>query len=453
VAAATSHPVVVLGVLFAAVLAVAVARFPAQALVILLFLEPFHGALFLTAQNRAGVNVSPVALWKDVLIVALFLRGAYTQWREGGSWLPRRPGDGYLVAYVLFYALLAATTTHTKPAVYALGRDVEGPLLFLAILWLRPTHRQLQACLVALLAAASIMGLAAIYEHVGPRADFVTWYGAPRPAPGSSFFASAGSYRSGSFLDSPLILAFYLAGVIPFALAVSATVSARWRTLAVGAVGLCVGGLLVTLTRSAFIGAGVGTVLAIGLAVRNPGVRFSLVGMVAVVSLTVSLAAVSSGNQSFLRPKGTSQHRAALHRDFDLIVERPIGYGLGTTDAVQQRFGLTGAPGGTESTFLAKALEGGVEGLALYLIALFVTALRVLEARRDAMADHDWRSAGLASGAIGCIVAISLAGLFLGIQELVVEVVLWAVPAIALVSCETAWPAELPELRYRLPTA
>ena len=83
---------------------------------------------------------------------------------------------------------------------------------------------------------------------------------------------------------------------------------------------------------------------------------------------------------------------------------------------------------------MAKALEGGIPALLLYLLVLFVTGMRVRSTRRRALRTGDRQTAILAAGALGAMVGIGLAGLFLGIQELVVEVILWGVPGIALAS-------------------
>jgi hypothetical protein len=52
-----------------------------------------------------------------------------------------------------------------------------------------------------------------------------------------------------------------------------------------------------------------------------------------------------------------------------------------------------------------------------------------------ARADGDTTRASVAAGVIGAIVAIAAAGLFLGVLERVIEILLWGLPAIAI-----SWP-------------
>jgi hypothetical protein len=72
--------------------------------------------------------------------------------------------------------------------------------------------------------------------------------------------------------------------------------------------------------------------------------------------------------------------------------------------------------------------------------------MRLRSARLRARARSDGEHVALAAGAIGAIVALSLAGLFLGVQELVVELLLWGIPGIAL-----AWPQAKPGLEMPSP--
>jgi O-antigen ligase len=166
-------------------------------------------------------------------------------------------------------------------------------------------------------------------------------------------------------------------------------------------------------------------------------VKAALIGMIVVAATSVVVYYLAGGSETLVRTSSTSGHRAAIERDLQQIEARPFGYGLGTTDALQQRFKLASAPGATESVYLAKALEGGIPALLLYLLVLYVTGMRLRSARRHALWRGDREAAVLAAGALGAMIGIALAGLFLGVQELVVEVVLWAVPGIALAAAAT----------------
>jgi hypothetical protein len=439
VAIAIPHPVVVIGALFTVFAVVAVVLYPLPALVLLLFLVPFHTAIVLALNSKAHLSTGALDYWKDVLIVALFVRAVASRVREQKTWrISRYFGDYFLLFYVLAYCVIAIASPAGPAVVRALARDVEGPLLLLSIVFLRPTRKQLRYCIVSLLAGATIIGAAAVYEKLGPHQRFLTWYGAVAPQRGSSFLVGAHGYRAGSFLDSPLLLAFFLAGVIPLSVAMTVVARSWWRIAALGAVAACGAGLIVTITRSGYIGGGLGLMFVLALALRNKSLRVALIGMVVVLAGTTAIYFVQQKNETFLRSGGNAAHRMALQRDLTLLEGKPLGFGLGTTDALATRFSVAGAPGATESTIMAKALEGGLPGLALYATAIFITLMRLRGVRLRALRRADELGIVLAAGAIGTMIAVVSAGIFLGVQELAVEVVLWGVPGLALAAAATA---------------
>ena len=425
------YPVPLVAALLIVCGAIAVMRFPIAALIVLLFVEPFHLAIFTSLNNVANIPTGRLVYWEDALIVALFARGVLGRFSTDRRLrMPRDAGDSLLVLYILGFIAVAVASPNRSTVMAALGRHIEGPLLLLAIRFLRPTRKQLWYCVGAALAAASIMGAAALIERLGPRLDFQAWYGAA--STGGLFTSGGPEYRSGSFLNSPLVLGFYLAGAIPLAVA-AATLRTRWRVPALIATAVCTAGLITTVTRSSYIGAGIAVLTVLLLTVRNPGIRSSLIGMMLVIAGTTVLSYIVQGNQSIVRSGSNTEHIDALKRDLDLLAAEPFGYGLGTTDRFAQGAGgKKNSVGVTESTYFAKGLEGGILGLGLYLIALFATAIRLRWLRRRALRARDPGGVALAAGALGTMTAIGIAGLFLGIHELAVEVLLWGVPGIAL---------------------
>lgn len=431
--AAVLAPVPVVGGLLMAVLAVTAWRYPGFALVALLLLLPFNVAIFTALVNKGGAHVGRLGDWKDALIVLLFVRGiVMRRARDGGLRMPVSGFSRFLVAYVLLYCVLAVASPHLSPAIYALSRDVEGPLLFLAIVCLRPSRRTVIACMFVVLGAATVIGVAAVYEHLGPRAGFLTWYGSAHPRLGSSFYPGSGGYRSGSFLDSPLILAFYLAVSAPVALGASFALRRRpgLPLLAGVAAAASVAGIIFAETRSGYLGAGGGILVVLFFALRNKAVRTALVG---IFVIAVAVAVVQNENTSAItRPGEDASKRQAWTHDFDVIASNPLGLGLGSIDSVGQRFGVYAqGASASESELLARGIEGGVAALLLYPASLLLLVLYLVNLRRRALAIRDTVAVGLAAGAIGAAIAVLLAGLFLGIDELVVEVAVWGPAALA----------------------
>jgi len=438
---AVGHPLALLGVLLAAAAVVAIFRYPILALGFLFFIQPFNVAIFTALKSHAGLNAGPLVYWKDAVIVALFARALLERIVRDRRVPLGNTGDNFVLFYVLAFILFAVASPARTTVLPALGLYIEGPLLFLTIRWLRPNKDQLGFLIAAALTAALVMGGAALIEWFGPRLAFHRWYGAVPPPSGEPFVLPSGGYRAGSFITDPLILGFYLAALLPFATGV-VTVRSRLRWIAALTVGLCAGGLIVTITRSGYIGGGIGVLAVLALTVRNPGIRLSIVGLVVVIAGSISISYLASNNQDLVRSESNSSHREHLFQDIDLLAARPFGYGLGTTDRYRFRPKAgAGQLGATENTFLARALETGVQGLFLYLVALYALMMRLRSTRLRARARGDGEHVAIAAGAIGAIIALAVAGLFLGVQELVVEIPLWGIPGIAL-----AWPNAVPAM-------
>jgi hypothetical protein len=286
-----------------------------------------------------------------------------------------------------------------------------------------------------MLGAAAVMGIAGLVERFGPRLAFHRWYGAMPGPEGAPFVVGTTGYRAGSFLYDPLITGFYFAGLVAWSAAI-AVYRSRWRPLAVVGFGICVAGDIVTGTRTGFVGGGIGVFVALALSLRNPRIRFSLIGLGVVVAGSLWLFYAAAGSPTLVRPESDKGHQARLERDVELLSRRPFGYGLGTTDRFSYRANAgPGQLGPTESTYLSIALESGFHGLALYMTALFVTGMRLRKVRRKAREARDQAPAVLAAGAMGAMVAVVTAGLFLGVHELPIELVIWGPAALAL-----AWP-------------
>jgi O-antigen ligase/polysaccharide polymerase Wzy-like membrane protein len=436
---AIDRPLAVLATLLGLIGAVLLIRFPVLGLVVFLFLEPFQTAIYTAFRTRANFTSDLIVYWTDALIIGLFVRAVAERWlrerRESGALFGifGDRADVVMLIYVAAFIGIAIASPSRTTVAPALSRYVEGPLLFLTILFLRPTRRELWRCAGAMLAAATVIGVAAVIERFGPQIDFQNWYGATVSKQGSGLFQSAsGGYRSGSFLNSPLVLGFYLAGSAPLAAALS-SVRSRWRFLARLSFVACGAGLVTTITRSGYLGGGIGVLVVLLLTVKNPGIKLAAVGLTVVIASSAAIYYVGQGSETFVRSESNEAHGSALRRDFDLMAAKPFGYGLGTTDHFAQVPGnARGQVGVTESTYFATALEAGVQGLLAYLVALFITGLRVRGARIRSKLVRDPDGNALAAGAIGTMLGIAISGVFLGIHELVVEVPLWGAPAIAI---------------------
>jgi len=430
---AMASPVLVIGTLLGGIAALVVLRWPHWALAALLFVEPFHNLFFHVTTQRGHLSIGPLSLWKDLLLFALVARGLGARLLREGIRLPDSGIERLVLTYVLFLGLLATVSPNLHAAGYGLAATGEGPLLFLTLMALKPPRRMLWVMLGAIICAGTVMATAALIEQ-GPHEAFQTWFGAPRPASDSAFYTGPDftGYRSGSFFGSPLILAFYLAANAPLALGVGLSARMRWLRLpTVAAAALCAAALYFTQTRSGYLGAMAGVLVALVLAVSHRKVRTATVGLIAVLITSFVLGNLT-GYTGVLQRSDDRRHGDLVARDLDRISQHPLGFGLGTVDAVGQRFHITEAGGASESTWLAKALEGGVFEMVLYMVVVFSLAMSLRAAWRRARDGLDQPLAGLLAGALGALVAVAVAGIFLGQQEVPIDFVWWGAAGTAL---------------------
>src|SRR5207244_455465 len=111
-----------------------------------------------------------------------------------------------LVAVIAVYigvSLVLATASHPlRLAATGLEHNVEGPVILLTVLLLRPSRATMRACFVAMLAAVGLIAIGAILEQAfGPA--FQQFIGGPASAVKEHYSFAFGRYRSASVLVDP----------------------------------------------------------------------------------------------------------------------------------------------------------------------------------------------------------------------------------------------------------
>lgn len=439
--AALALPVAVIGTLFLALLGVLVIRWPQPAAIFLFLLIPFQSFITQVITFRGHVQPQPFTLWKDLLIGAFVLRVVYTQVRRHGLTVPRSGADLVVMGYVLWLASVAAASPELKPAGYALALEAEGPLLFLALVALRPSRRVIWSCLAATLAAAVVLAAMGVWEQTIKFA-LPRWFGVNPNLINQPSFATGSSYRSGSLFADPLLFGIFMGCVAPLAFAAVFIAPRRLRLGAAVIAALCVAGLVVSYTRSGYLGAGVGMMAFILAVFRNSRARLATLGIFLVIAGGAAALAALAGDERILHSGGQQAHIDIFNHSLDLISSNPLGTGLGTTDNLGRRFATPGSGVDTESAYLARGIEQGVVGLLIFIAVLMQLFLRVLAALRRARRAGDSALAALAAGALGAIVAMAVSGLFIPIRDLSIYIVVWGFAG--LVVAATA-PAQIDE--------
>jgi len=269
----------------------------------------------------------------------------------------------------------------------------------------------------ALLAAAFIVSMLSLLQ-----AAFASLVG---PGPTETGFAFAGVWRGYGTFGNPNALGAFLAMLLPIAaweVLSARSLSGRW--LAANVLIVLALGLVITFSRSAWIGAGIGVVMVLFVK-APPRLRWATLAAPLVLLLVIagaSRAAPPATSPNVVQAAGarlntlgspleTSSGQVRLHLWVDslpLVASRPIvGYGPDTFGLVYPRF-QTGnwAPGAIidrpHTELLGVAATQGLVGLAAYAALLLAIAATFWKRRRDV------QSVALFGGVVAYLIYIML---------------------------------------------
>jgi putative inorganic carbon (hco3(-)) transporter len=340
------------------------------------------GAIFLTplAGNWPQLGVpgplSPDRLLLAGGIVAVVLRAPPVADRprlriSGTHWLL-----AVAVLYALVSALFAGTLLQNAPFLKLVDAFGIMPfLLFLVAPLAFRTPRQRGVLLGTLVALGAYLGLTVLFATA--KLDALVF---PKYILDPNFGIHAGRGR-GPFVDAVANgLALYTCSV---ACAIAAATWRRrgMRALAVGIGVLCLVGSFLSLERSVWIGAVLGTIVAM-LATRGLRRYLVPVAVAAAVAIVASLALIPGLTQSVDERAGqerTIWDRKNLARAaINMVEARPLfGYGWGrfsseSTDYFEQAFDypLTATSSGVHNTPLNYAVDLGLIGMTLWVLGV-----------------------------------------------------------------------------------
>ena len=353
------------------VLAIAITVRPAWPLSIGLALGAFSG--------HWGDMGAPIAF--DRLLIGSAIVSTLVRERiRSPDALRTRPID-WLLALVAIYAVgsaLIADTFQFESVRFALldRLSVLGFVLFFVAPKAYREARDREILLGALVGLGAYLGMTAVFEEIGPEAlifpDYIN-----DPTVGTHHDRARGPFAEAA-ANGLILYACAVASVM----AVFTWRDPRWRKVAIFVAGLCALGILLTVTRAAWIAGGVATVLTL-LAVRETR-RFAIPA-VAVVGAGVLLAfAVIPGLQEEASERADddqpvwdrqNSNTAALR----MLADRPLlGFGWGRFPAESRDYYRQTADypltfvGNLHNMYLANAVELGLIGAVLWLAAAVI---------------------------------------------------------------------------------
>jgi putative inorganic carbon (HCO3(-)) transporter len=381
---------------------------PAYTLSAAIFLTPFAGNW-----PELGVPgpLSPDRLLLAGGIAAVLLRAPPIADRprlrlSGAHW-----ALALAVAYALLSALFAGTLVH-RDAFFKLV-DAFGIMpfvLFLVAPLAFRTAQERRVLLVTFVALGAYLGLTTLFETV--KLDALVF---PKYILDPKYGIHSGRGR-GPFADAVANgLALYTCAVM-CAIAVTAWRQPRARAAAVAVGLLCIVGTFLCLERSVWIGAVLGTCVAM---LATPRTRRALVpvavaGAIAIAAALVLIPGLSAHVTRRTNDKSTLWDRKNLARAaLNMVEARPLfGFGWSrftrdSADYFQQAFDypLTATKAGVHNTPLTYAAELGLVGATLWVLGVVLGIGSALTSRGPPDLDA-WR-VGLLAVAVACVVVLN----------------------------------------------
>jgi O-antigen ligase len=360
--------------------------------------------LELVSTNFGGAAVSPT---EAAVVLASF------------GWVARRvvagqplfipsPLNAPLAMLLLATAAGLAVGEETGVAV---KRLVIGTALFFVVQVLASegSPRTVRSLLLVLVGSGAVVAVVAVIGAAGGRPELVGFGGLAKSRATASF-------------GEPNLLASFLGFALPAALALAFAMRVIFRPALLGAFGLILIGIVLSLSRGGFLAATGGMLVMLGW---RPVRRAALVVAVAILSFGAFSAAPLPGSQyvqlvttriESVRYTGaaTGDFRRELWATTPAIIgdNLVLGIGPGNYPNVSQRYGLIDPNQGdavehAHSVYLTVAAETGLLGIvALLLLAVRVPGLLIGACRGNTGWDR-----GLAFAVAGGLTAFSVQGL------------------------------------------
>lgn len=380
-------------------------RVLATGLLTILVLMPVHALL----STWGGTAIGPLWLWKSwkeiVLAVLAVLAIAWVLGNGPARRLVLHDRLAQLIAaYVgLTVALALINMSQLGVAATSAGLAMNMRYVLIAFIafvlfrfakwdWAALTRR----ALIALVAVGVVLGILAVLQVTVLPRDLLTNFGYDKNetiAPFMTIDENPKALRAFATLRGPNDFGAFL--ILPL---LAAVLFVRRVNVKTAAVVLIATGIVLSMSRSAWIGAVVAVVVLLALTYGNGFLRSkrflyaSLISIVVVAALIVSAVSVpalrlaifrSSPTDPSLTEGSTDQHFLATAGGLTRVAQNPVGCGVGCAGPAS--FHGSNAKI-SENYYVQIAEEVGVAGLMLWLAIAYIVAKRLYEQREDMLA-------------------------------------------------------------------
>jgi len=366
----------------------------------------FVGSLLLSVfsgrTSELGLPIGPDRVLFGLGTLLLLLDPA--AWHQHGRlrWRPVHGAIGALLVLATWSAISHGTLVTPLGFFALLDRLLVPFLLFCLAPVIFATTASRDLLLKSLTLLGLYLGLTAVFEKIGPQS--LVW---PRyildPDVGIGFGRARGPFVASEAMGMALAECGFAAALA------AARFRSIWRLLAIVVMGLSAVGVLLALTRSVWVGTGVGLVLA---CLASPRLRRWLPALLGAAALAVFvlLTAVPSLGEAVSERAGTTRSvddRANTNAAALRVIEAHPVTGVGWLrfldvgqDYVRQAddYPVTNVHIEVHNVVLGRAAELGVPGAALWVacVVLGPVAAALRRPRRSDQEDAHWRLVSIA---------------------------------------------------------
>lgn len=413
---------------------------PLLGIAVLIALLPFHA--FLVSSARHFLNPSPLAsflisAWKEIVIVVLFLKVFLNYLKDKKFPFTIYWIDKFIfVFFILAFVSIFIGKVSLAQAIWGAKYDLEFLALYLIIRSFLITQTQIKTLLKIFIAVLLISVTFGFFQIFILPADFLVSFGySPIPAvtakldPGDKIPAiwnDFGLNRAFSFFSGPNNFGFYL--VVALIILVSLALyqkNQKLKNLLMIASILVAFILAQTFSRSAWLGGALALLILIILAFRKKEFKVAfltiMLGLVVIASIfsRVNLFERKWFEKIVLHGRiteagemtgSTSAHLKSYKSAYRLILEYPLGIGMGRVNAAAVKFknGYS-----VENWYLQIALEVGILGFLAFLGIIFFYLQNIFSNLREKIYSSSNFYQGLVLGVFLSLLALSVTGLFI----------------------------------------
>lgn len=443
-------------------IAVLSARWPHRALTVALVLLPLHTAAVLVGRNVVEVESAAVSLagaWKEAVLIGLVGAAAWRLYGRKRSLHAAQLLALGVLALVITRIPLDVERGASLASAITGARSLAEPLaLFLAVTILAPGYawlRRTATWLIPVIVAIAYIGIVqpmvgeVLYDNLYHSSGGRLHHSYVAQLPTGPQLRAVGTFIAPNEfgLGLVILLSVFVAPML--------ATTGHWRI--VGGAALIVGSaaLLLSFSRSAWLGAGIGSLTLFAVhrtALRHwlaqrwrvPAQRRAIVTLSALVGATVVVAAAVTGAVGLVIDTLTGAEPSAAGRGASIAtgVEAAIAYpgGIGLGTAGPRALAFEARPILTENWYLLWFIQlGWVPGILLLIFLGAVLVLLVRQAATEARVARDRRSAhggelypaAVAGGVLLAYVAALVGALFIpAFLDLPASLTLWAVVGI-----------------------